>query len=119
MIDESRVIQALEALLGEEAGADAALSCPVHLCCSALSEKLRKPDFEADDRVIRLAAVQCYRLYLLQNRPGEGDFTYVKAGDLTVRGRGNRLEKADALQTEALRAALPLLRDDRFLFAGV
>jgi hypothetical protein len=91
--------------------------------CRAAADELRerlKDGADPDDpRLSRAAAgVAYYRFLLRQNAPN-ADVTYFKAGDVTVhRGASPELRGAQ-IRDELLEPALPLLRDERFVFRAV
>ncbi len=92
------------------------------LCRSAaeeVREKLRSGADPDDARLSRAAAgIAYYRWSLLRNAPN-ADVTYFKAGDVTVRRDAAQEKRAAEVRDELLQAALPLLRDERFLFRAV
>lgn len=93
------------------------------LCAAAAKELEVKMKADADCTDIRLinagAAMVNYRL-CLKNTSTDEAVTSFKAGDVTVSISPSAIiERAEKEKTDALIAALPLLRDDGFLFRQV
>ena len=89
--------------------------------CRAAADEVRerlKPDADpADPRLSRAAAGIAYYRYLLRKNAQDADMTFFKAGDVTVHRGGTTPEVRGAqVRDEMMEAALPLLRDERFLF---
>lgn len=93
------------------------------LCRAAaqeVREKLRNGADPDDARLSRAAAGIAYYRWMLRSSAPNADVTYFKAGDVTVRrGDGAPAKRAAEVRDELLEAALPLLRDERFLFRAV
>lgn len=95
----------------------------VPICESAARELSARVRTNADCSDIRLinaaAAMANHRLCTKKAYSDEG-VTSFKAGDVTVSISPNALvENAEKEKTQAILAALPLLRDDEFLFRQV
>lgn len=93
------------------------------LCTAAARELMPRVKASAecsDVRLINLAAAMVnYRLCIRNMHSAEG-MTSFKAGDVTVSVSPNALiEQAEKEKTEAMLAALPLLKDDGFFFGQV
>ncbi|MBQ8764042.1 MAG: hypothetical protein IJZ07_08060 [Clostridia bacterium] len=93
------------------------------LCAAAAKELEARIKDGADCTDIRLinacAAMVNYRLCLKNTRPDEA-VTSFKAGDVTVSISPSAIiERAEKEKSDALIAALPLLRDDGFVFRQV
>ncbi len=92
------------------------------LCRTAaqeVRERLRRDADPADPRLSRAAAgIVYYRWILLQNVQN-ADVTYFKAGDVTVHRDTSAEMRAAQIRDELLETALPLLRDERFLFRAI
>ena len=95
----------------------------IPICESAARELSARVKRNADCSDIRLvnaaAAFANYRLCVKKAYADDG-VTSFKAGDVTVSVSPNALiENAEKEKTQAIIAALPLLRDDEFLFRQV
>ncbi len=98
----------------------------ITLCRAAIDElqpRIRDDADPDDPRLLRAAAGIACMLYACRTADDANDVSYFKAGDVTIR-RGaddaaNALRVARELRDEGLRAALPLLRDDAFVFTSV
>lgn len=95
----------------------------IPLCtCAAkeLSARLRKNADVTDMRLINAAAaIVNYRL-CIRSLNSDESVTSFKAGDVTVSISPNAMaERAEKEKSEAMLAALPLLRDDEFVFRQV
>ncbi len=95
----------------------------VPLCASAAKELEARMRSNADCTDIRLinagAAMVNYRLCMKKASTDEG-LTSFKAGDVTVSiTPGAIIERAEKERSEALTAALPLLKDEGFVFRQV
>lgn len=95
----------------------------VPLCASAAKELETRMRADADCTDIRLinagAAMVNYRLCLKKAGTDEG-LTSFKAGDVTVSiSPGAAIERAENERSEALTAALPLFKDEGFVFRQV
>ena len=93
------------------------------LCAAAAKELEAKVREDADCRDIRLinagAAMVNYRLCMKKSVADEG-VTSFKAGDVTVSISPSAIiERAEKEKSEALIDALPLFRDDGFVFRQV
>ncbi len=73
-----------------------------------------------DIRIINVAVGIAYYKLTIQRLSGEDSITSFKAGDITVsKSATAALEIAGSLRDERLRAALPLLKDEEFVFKQV
>ncbi|MBQ3150670.1 MAG: hypothetical protein IJB86_05435 [Clostridia bacterium] len=100
-----------------------AVSKALPLCEAAANQIMRRIKHSADPEDPRLsraaAAVAYYDLVLLLSSDEDGTTSF-KAGDVTVsRSTSVMLERASLIKNEALIEALPLFRDDSFIFAAV
>jgi len=100
-----------------------AVSAALPLCEAAanLILKRKKDSADPDDpRLLRAAAaIANYDLTVLNTSDEDGTDSF-KAGDVTVsRSTHALLDRASLIKTEALFEALPLLRDDEFIFTCV
>lgn len=119
MIDCWRILNALREYYSP-AGTDEEL---IPLCTSAAKEISARVKKNADITDIRLinaaAAIVNYRL-CMRNLSVADSVTSFKAGDVTVSISPNAAaERAEKEKSEAMLAALPLLRDDEFVFRQV
>lgn len=93
------------------------------LCRAAADEILErlKQGADADDpRLSRAAAGIVYHRWMLRRSAQNADVSYFKAGDVTVRSDSKSGDARSAhIRDEMLEPALPLLRDERFLFRVV
>lgn len=115
VLDSLRLITHLEK--------EGAVSEALPLCEAAanLILKRKKDSADADDpRLVRAAAaVANYDLVVLNTSDEDGTQSF-KAGDVTVsRSSDTLLKRAAAIKADALRNALPLLRDEEFIFTCV
>ena len=119
-MNEWAVLGALQeiAVLQQDAAAEA-----LPLCRSALESLTSrlKPDADrADSRLIRAAAGLAYYKWTLRNASLDDGITHFKAGDVTVsRSYSAALDYAERVRDESLVDALPLLRDEAFVFRSV
>ncbi|MBQ7541175.1 MAG: hypothetical protein IJT44_02670 [Clostridia bacterium] len=95
----------------------------LRLCRAAADEllpQLKDPADADDPRIIRAAAGVAYYYAMLRKNAEDADMSYFKAGDVVVH-RSDKAAQSRALQVREslLLPALPLLRDDRFLFRSV
>ncbi len=119
MIDCWRILNALREYYSP-AGTDEEL---MPLCNSAAKElnvRLKKNADSSDIRLINAAAaIVNYRL-CVRNTGTSESVTSFKAGDVTVSISPNAAaELAEKEKSEAMLAALPLLRDEEFVFRQV
>jgi len=92
------------------------------LCLTALEElrgRLRPKANEGDVRVLNAAAAMALCRWQLRESIREPEMTFMKAGDITVRGQGLPFAQIKTLREEALLAAAPLLEDSGFFFRSV
>ena len=92
--------------------------------CRAAADEVRermKKDADPDDpRLSRAAAGIAYYRWIQRQNARDADVTYFKAGDVTVhRGGIPAVARSAQIRDEMLEPALPLLRDERFLFRAV
>ena len=119
MIDCLSVLSVLKEYYSPE-GTDEELA---PLCTAAVNELLPRVKSEgvhSDVRLVGLAAAMAnYRLCAKKARNSDG-VTSFKAGDVTVSVSASALmEQAEKDRRDALIAAVPLLKDDEFLFRRV
>lgn len=93
-------------------------------CCEAaareLTVKLREDADEGDIRLLNLAAAMANYTVVLKGLAGEDGITSFKAGDVSITKGGAHADAvAHAQVSRAMLAALPLLKDDGFHFAGI
>lgn len=119
-MNEWTVLESLHALL-PLSDDDRTQALP--LCRAAAEElrvKLRQGADPADPRLSRAAAGIVYYRWMLRRDAENADVTYFKAGDVTVHRGGASTERhAAQIRDELLHEALPLLRDEQFLFRAV
>ena len=119
-MNEWTVLECLHTLLPL---ADAQRAEALPLCRAAADEILErvKPDADPDDpRLSRAAAGIAYHYWTLRQNAQNADVSFFKAGDVTVHRDGTPPEARSAqIRDELLGPALPLLRDERFLFRVV
>lgn len=119
-MNEWSVLGALREIVVLEDGA-AAEALP--LCRSALQTlvaRLKDGADPADNRLIRAAAGLAYYKWTLRSASRDDGITHFKAGDVTVsRSSGCTIEHAERVRDESLIDALPLLRDEAFVFRSV
>ena len=92
------------------------------LCRAAADElrgRLKDGANDDDPRLSRAAAGVAYYRWVLRRNAEDADVTYFKAGDVTVHCGGAPELRASQIRDELLEPALPLLRDERFLFRVV
>ena len=93
------------------------------LCRSAadeIRERLKTGADPDDPRLSRAAAGIAYYRWLLRQNAQNADVSFFKAGDVTVHRGGTLPETRGAqIRDEMLEPALPLLRDERFLFRAI
>ncbi len=92
-------------------------------CKSSLDElgaRLKNAADIGNIRIIKAAAGAAYYSLMLKRLSGEESMVSFKAGDVTVsKSTAAAFELASKVREETIRAALPLLRDDEFLFKQV
>lgn len=119
-MNEWTVLECLHTLLPLS---DEERTAALPLCRAAaeeISERLKDGADPADLRLSRAAAGIAYYRYLLRQNAQDADMTFFKAGDVTVHRGGTSPEARGAqVRDELLEAALPLLRDERFLFRAI
>ncbi len=115
MINRQQVISVFEELY--DAGEFEGQLLPLcDAACIAVEAKLRKNADETDSALLILAAALLNRR-IVSRIADEDAIASFKAGDVTIRKEtGERLRNADTDVERALELALPLLRDDGFLF---
>ncbi len=95
----------------------------IAFCRAAVEElqpRIREDADPNDPRLLRAAAGIACALCALRERAQTDDVSYFKAGDVTIhRSAVNHIAAAEKLREEGIRLALPLLRDDGFLFTAV
>lgn len=99
----------------------AALALP--LCSMSLDEikiRLRDGVSPEDIRVTKAAVGLAYYMLVVRRLAGEEAITSFKAGDVTVsKSSAAALEIAAKIRDESLVDALPLMKDEEFLFRQV
>ncbi len=119
-MNEWTVLECLHTLLPLT---DAERTEALPLCRAAAAEirERMKPDADpADPRLSRAAAGIAYHRWVLRSNAQNADVSYFKAGDVTVHRGGTPPEARGAqIRDELLEPALPLLRDERFLFRAI
>ena len=117
MINQWDVLNRLRQFIAiDEEGAENALPlCVVNL---KKIETLLRDDADKDDiRICEAAACMSYYDYTLRLASEEENVTSFKAGDVTIsRSVRSLIEYASTLKEEALKALIPLLKDDGFVF---
>ncbi len=119
MIDCLSVLSTLRGYYAHE-GTDEELAPICTMVINELLPRVKSKEMHSDARLVTLAAAMVnYRL--CNKRLGTSDnVTSFKAGDVTVSVSSSALlENAEKEKTDALLAALPLLKDDEFLFKQV
>jgi hypothetical protein len=95
----------------------------ITLCRAAVDElqpRIRDDADPDDPRLLRAAAGIACLLCACRPADTESDVSYFKAGDVTIRRETtDAVRIARELRDEGLRQALPLLRDDAFVFSAV
>ena len=95
----------------------------IPICESAareLSARVRRNADCSDIRLVNAAAAIANHRLCVKKAYSDDGVTSFKAGDVTVSVSPNALiENAEKEKTQAIIAALPLLRDDEFLFRQV
>lgn len=120
MIDESAVIKELQALSGLSPSEAAMQKKTCHFCCIDVFERLKKPEYETDERIINLSAALSFYTVMLRTSSQDDNITSVKSGDVTVtKDNLSSVLKAERLKNEAEKIAACLLTDNNFLFAGI
>lgn len=99
----------------------AALALP--LCSASLDEikiRLRDGVSPSDIRVTKAAVGLAYYKLIIQRLAGEDSITSFKAGDVTIsKSSAAALETASTIRDESLVGALPLMKDEEFVFKQV
>lgn len=120
MIDENAVLKEFESVSGLTPSECAKSRSVCHLCCINIFDRLKKAEYERDERIINLAAAECFYIVTLRTAVEDDGVTSIKAGDVTVTKDNLSSEvKAKALKDEAEAFAACLLTDNDFWFAGV
>ncbi len=119
-MNEWTVLECLHALLPLT---DDERTAVLPLCRAAadeVRERLKRGADPDDPRLSRAAAGIVYYRWFLRQNAQNADVSYFKAGDVTVRRAGMSSEHAAAqVRDGLLEQALPLLRDERFLFRAI
>lgn len=119
-MNEWTVLECLHTLLplSDDERAEALPLC--RAAAQELRERLRDGADPDDPRLSRAAAGVVYYRWLVRKSATDADVTFFKAGDVTVHRGGTAPETRGAqIRDELLEQALPLLRDERFLFRVV
>lgn len=119
LVDCFRVLSALKEYYSYEE-TDAQLLPVCEAAARELSARV-KPNADCSDiRLINAAAAMANHRLCIRKMHSDGGVTSFKAGDVTVSISPEALaENAEKEKTQAFIAALPLLRDDEFLFRQV
>lgn len=119
MIDCLSVLSALREYYSPE-GTDEELAPVCTLTVNELLPRVKSEEVHSDARLISLAAAMVnYRLCVKRLKNSDG-VTSFKAGDVTVSVSASALmEQAEKEKNEALISALPLLKDEEFVFRQV
>lgn len=120
MVNQWTVLSRLRQMASlDEEGAAAGLS----LCLISLEEirsKLKDGGDANDSRIEQAAAGLAFYKLILKGITQDGAVTKFKAGDVSVsQDFGGLLALAQKVRDEALAAAVPLLKDEMFLFKKV
>ncbi len=119
LIDCLSVLSVLKEYYSPE-GTDEQLAPVCTLAVNELVPRVKNESVHSDARLVSLAAAMAnYRLCAKKVRNSDG-VTSFKAGDVTVSVSAAALmEQAEKDRKDALLAALPLLKDDEFIFRQV
>ena len=119
LIDCLSVLSVLKEYYSPE-GTDEQLAPVCTLAVNELLPRVKNESVHSDARLVSLAAAMAnYRLCAKKVRNSDG-VTSFKAGDVTVSVSAAALmEQAEKDRKDALLAALPLLKDDEFIFRQV
>ena len=119
MIDCLSVLSVLKVYYSPE-GTDEQLAPVCTLAVNELLPRVKNESVHSDARLVSLAAAMAnYRLCAKKVRNSDG-VTSFKAGDVTVSVSAAALmEQAEKDRKDAMLAALPLLKDDEFIFRQV
>lgn len=119
MIDCLSVLSVLKEYYSPE-GTDEELAPLCGMAVNELLPRIKSEELHSDARLVSLAAAMAnYRL--CAKRLGKSDgVTSFKAGDVTVSVSSTALmEQAEKERSNALIAAIPLLKDEEFVFRQV
>lgn len=119
LIDCLSVLSVLKEYYSPE-GTDEQLAPVCTLAVNELLPRVKNESVHSDARLVSLAAAMAnYRLCAKKVRNSDG-VTSFKAGDVTVSVSAAALmEQAEKDRKDAMFAALPLLKDDEFIFRQV
>ena len=119
MIDCLSVLSTLREYYSPE-GTDEELAPLCTLAVNEILPRVKSKEMHTDARLVSLAAAMVnYRLCARKMRTSDG-VTSFKAGDVTVSVSSSALmEQAEKEKSDALIAALPLLKDEEFVFKQV
>lgn len=119
LIDCLSVLSVLKEYYSPE-GTDEQLAPVCTLAVNELLPRVKNESVHSDARLVSLAAAMAnYRLCAKKVRNSDG-VTSFKAGDVTVSVSAAALmEQAEKDRKDAMLAALPLLKDDEFIFRQV
>ena len=119
LIDCLSVLSVLKEYYSPE-GTDEQLAPVCTLAVNELLPRVKNESVYSDARLVSLAAAMAnYRLCAKKVRNSDG-VTSFKAGDVTVSVSAAALmEQAEKDRKDAMLAALPLLKDDEFIFRQV
>ena len=104
--------------LDDEGAAKALPFCKTSL--DEIRENLRDDSSRDDPRVTRAAAGLAFYKLTVRALADEDSVTSFKAGDVTIsQSKSAVMDTASRVRDETYLAVLPLLKDDRFIFAQV
>lgn len=119
MIDCLSVLSALREYYSPE-GTDEELAPVCTMAVNELMPRVRSCEMHSDARLIALAAAMVNCRLCAKKLGNSDNVTSFKAGDVTVSISASAyMEQAEKERHNALIAALPLLKDDEFLFRQV
>lgn len=119
-MNEWNVLENLHTLLSVTDEDRAELLPLCRAAADSLLPRLKETADPDDPRLSRAAAGIAYHSYMLRKSVAEADMTYFKAGDVTVRRAAEAaLARAEKIRDEWMLPALPLFRDEQFLFRTV
>lgn len=119
MIDCWSVLNALKEYYAPQ-GEDEQLIPICEAAARELSLKVRADADLTDIRLVNAAAAMANHRLSVKNLGAQDGITSFKAGDVTVSVSGSAyIEQAEKEKTRAFLEALPLLRDDEFVFRQV